>query len=120
MLRSILTASLALASFALAAPGATAHERKRTAAAVETGAHPASSAYRRAPQVRGFVQRRGGYSYAASDVINTGFNARTQFGSTNVYRNPYLDRQSRSGPFDHGFFWDSGISPRGGSSPYLN
>jgi hypothetical protein len=82
------------------------------------GAHPKSSYYRKAPQVRGFVQRRGGYSYTAADVINTYGNSRTNFGSTNTYRNPYLDLQSRSGPFDHGFFFDSGISPRGGNAPY--
>jgi hypothetical protein len=31
-----------------------------------------------------------------------------------------VDRQTRFGPFDHGFFFDSGIEPRGGDSPYLN
>jgi hypothetical protein len=102
-------------------PAADAQDRKAapppTAGA---GAHPSSGYYRRAPQVRGFVQRRGGYSYSASDVANTGSDSRVQFGSTNWYRNQYLDRQSRSGPFDHGFFWDSGVSPRGGNSPYQN
>jgi hypothetical protein len=84
------------------------------------GAHRASAYYHRAPQVRGFVQRRGGYSYSSSDVVNTWGNGRSLFGSTNTYRNPYLDLQSRSGPFDHGFFFDSGVSPRGGNSPYQN
>ena len=124
MLRSLLAASaVTLATLVLStfAPAAMAQDRKAapppTAGA---GAHQASGYYRRAPQVRGFVQRRGGYSYSSTDVANTGNDSRVQFGSTNWYRNPYLDRQSRSGPFDHGFFWDSGVSPRGGNSLYQN
>jgi hypothetical protein len=122
MLRSLLAAS-AIAALALAAsaPQATAQDRKPAPPpSAGAGAHPSSGYYRRAPQVRGFVQRRGGYSYGASDVANTAGDSRVQFGATNWYRNPYLDRQSRSGPFDHGFFWDSGVSPRGGNSPYQN
>ena len=92
-------------------------------------AHPASAYYRgarparvvRGPQVRGFAQRRvGGYSFYREDVINTYGNSRTQFGSTNVYRDGLQDRQTRFGPFDNGFFFDSGITPRGGYSPYNN
>ena len=55
-------------------------------------------------------RRIGGYSYSAGDVSST-------YG-----RNPppYMDvRQSPGGPFDSGFFFDSGISPRGGNSPYM-
>jgi hypothetical protein len=121
MLRSLLAAS-ALSALALAAaPAVVAQDRKAAPPpSAGAGAHPSSVYYRRAPQVRGFVQRRGGYSYSASDVANTAGDSRVQFGSTNSHRNPYLDRQSRSGPFDHGFFWDSGVSPRGGNSPYQN
>lgn len=91
--------------------------------------HPASAYYRsggrqrvvRGPQVRGFAQRRvGGYSFYKSDTINTYGDARTTYGGSNVYRDPLADRQTRFGPFDHGFFFDSGISPRGGYSPYHN
>lgn len=92
--------------------------------------HPASGYYRgarsaggraRGPRVRGFVQRRvGGYSFYAADTINTYGNVRTTFGGSNVYRDALLDRQTRFGPFDHGFFFDSGIAPRGGYSPYQN
>ncbi len=92
-------------------------------------AHPASAYYRgaraprtvRGPQVRGFAQRRvGGYSYYREDVINTYGNQRSQFGGTNVFRDPLQDRQTSFGPFDNGFFFDSGIAPRGGYSPYSN
>ena len=91
--------------------------------------HPASGYYRsqrgartvRGPQVRGFAQRRvGGYSFYAEDTVNTYGNARSQFGGANSYRDSLQDRQTRFGPFDHGFFFDSGVSPRGGYSPYHN
>lgn len=75
---------------------------------------------RRGPKVRGYVARRGGYSYAPEDTINTYGDSRTVFGSTNSYRNYWEDRQTPSGPFDNGFFFDSGIEPNGGNSPYLN
>ena len=64
-------------------------------------------------------QRRGGYSYQYQDSINTYGDARSNFGGASSLRDPMLDRQSRSGPFDHGFFFDSGIAPRGGDSPYM-
>ena len=92
-------------------------------------AHPASAYYRsagrtrvvRGPQVRGFQQRRvGGYSYYSSDVVNTYGNVRTVFGGNNVYRDWQADRQTGFGPFDHGFFFDSGINRNGGYSPYNN
>ncbi|MGF1649756.1 MAG: hypothetical protein ACFCUN_04845 [Hyphomicrobiaceae bacterium] len=62
----------------------------------------------------------GGYSYQRQDSINTYGNNRTLYGSTNVFRDPMLDRQTRSGPFDHGWFFESGTGPRGGNSPYMN
>ena len=78
--------------------------------------------YRRkhATRVRGFLVRRGGYySYVDEDVVNTYGGSRSLFGSTNTYRDPYVDRQTTAGPFDHGFFFDSGVAPRGGDAPYL-
>ena len=92
-------------------------------------AHPASAYYRsagrtrvvRGPQVRGFQRRRvGGYSFYAADTINTYGDNRTQFGGNNIYRDFQADRQTRFGPFDHGFFFESGIGGRGGYSPYHN
>ncbi len=82
---------------------------------------PANSRYqrKRGTRVRGFLARRGGYySYVDADVTNVYGGSRTQFGSTNSYRDPSVDRQTSSGPFDHGFFFDSGTAARGGSSPY--
>ena len=72
-------------------------------------------------RVKGYVARRGGgYSYYAEDSINTYGDARTKYGSASSYRDPQLDKQSSSGPFDHGFFFDSAIGPHGGDSPYMN
>lgn len=60
------------------------------------------------------LRRRGGYSYRASDVIGT------YDGSPP----PYLDiRQTPGGPFDSGFFFDSGVGGPpfiGRQSPYLH
>ena len=92
-------------------------------ARARAGPHLASdvSLYRSTgPRVKGFVQRRGGYSYKWSDTINTYGDSRTRYGSVNSYRDPNLDRQSLSGPFDHGFFFDSGMGRIGGSAPYMH
>ena len=84
-------------------------------------AHPKSSYYRgTGPQVRGFTARKGGYSFSWSDTINTYGDSRTRYGGTNYFRDPNIDRQSNGGPFDHGFFFDSGMGRIGGNSPYLN
>lgn len=33
---------------------------------------------------------------------------------------PSLNKQTQAGPFDSGFFFNSGIGPNGGDSPYMN
>jgi hypothetical protein len=33
---------------------------------------------------------------------------------------PVINKQTQAGPFDSGFFFDSGIAPNGGDSPYMN
>lgn len=120
MRRLGLTLAATAALFAFDSPDASAQARKQPPAptVAADGSHPASAYYRRAPQVRGFVQRRGGYSFTASDIANTYGSSRTLYGANN--RDPFADRQTRNGPFDHGFFFDSGIAPRGGDSPYRN
>jgi len=55
-------------------------------------------------------RRRGGYSYGAQDVT-----------SSYDRRNPppYMHvRQTPSGPFDSGFFFDSGFGRNAGDAPY--
>jgi hypothetical protein len=66
------------------------------------------------------AEGKGGYSYKYSDSINTYGDGRSTFGGASSLRDPMLDRQTKNGPFDHGFFFDSGMGPRGGDSPYMN
>lgn len=87
---------------------------------VDGGAHPKSGYYRGKPEVRGYAKRRGGYSYSKEDMINTYGDSRGRFGATNSLRDPSLDTQTRSGPFDHGFFFNTPIGRNGGDSPYMN
>ena len=85
-----------------------------------TGSEKTAGYRKRKPQVRGYVARRGGYSYSYSDSIDTYGSARTVTGGSRYYRDAQLDRQTTHGPFDHGFFFDSGVAPRGGDSPYMH
>lgn len=65
--------------------------------------------------LRGVVRykRQGGYSYKSNDTVST--------GATYKFIDPDYTRQGGpSGPFDNGFFFDSGIGPHGGQSPYQN
>lgn len=122
------TASMALvlaAAAAMATPAdAAAKKKPRTAAVLvdATADHPKAGYYRRKPEVRGYVQRRGGYSFYREDVINTYSDNRTKYGSINSYRDALVDRQTPNGPFDHGFFFDSGVTFGGipSSTPYPN
>jgi hypothetical protein len=68
-------------------------------------------------QERGYRARRGGYSYLSQDVINTYGGGRARYGGVNAYRDPFSDRQTNSGPFYYGLFFDSAIAPRGGDPP---
>ncbi len=114
------TAMLAIAASALCLTTAEAGGAKKPpqppAVVAATVEHPKAATYRRAPQVRGFLQRRGGYSYGAADSTLTYGDGRTTLGSNGRF----FGRQTTSGPFDSGFFFDSGIGPRGGDSPYRN
>ena len=78
------------------------------------------AAFAQSTSKTGKTPKRGGYSVTTSDTINTYGNSRTKWGGADFYRDPRLDAQTQSGPFDHGFFFDSGVNPRGGNSPYRN
>jgi hypothetical protein len=121
MFRSISIFSLVVAfAAALSVSPSTAGERKAKAQAEPGGAHPSSGYYRKGPAVKGYSARRGGYSYDYAESVNTYGDSRSNYGSASSLRDPKLDRQTRSGPFDHGFFYDSAVSPRGGDAPYMN
>ncbi len=76
------------------------------------------SKMKRGTRVRGFLLRGGYYSYIDPDVINTYGGTGTLYRSTSSFRDPLAERQSQGGPFDSGFFFDSGIGPRFNDSPY--
>ncbi len=97
-----MAAAIAMAGVVAATPVTAAEKDKK-------------SSYRKAGKVRA-----GGYSYDYSDTINTYGDSRSLYGSTQSFRDPMLDRQTNAGPFDHGFFFESGNAPRGGNSPYMN
>lgn len=91
-----------------------------SAGVVELSAPAEAGARKKGAQVKGYVARRGGYSYSQEDTINTYGDSRSKYGGTSFYRDPQLDKQTVSGPFDHGFFFDSAIGARGGDAPYIN
>ena len=118
----ILVAAALCAVATLALAGSPQAEERRSAKVYSQGhMEPTKSRYqrKRGTRVRGYLGRRlGFYSYSDADVTNVYGGSRAQFGSTNTYRDPFTDRQTAAGPFDHGFFFDSGLGPRGGDSPY--
>ncbi len=123
-MKRVLTGALALALFAFQAapvvPGSGAEAQKRQSLGkVYSGGGARRRGRGRGPQVRSFNRSVGGYSYRAPDTINTYGDNRSRFGGTSSYRDPSLDTQTRAGPFDHGWFFDSGINPNGGNSPYF-
>ena len=119
--RSLLSVAAAVAlSVGLTVAGGLSVSEQAEAGNAKSNRAAAIRSYRSGPQVRGFVRRRGGYSYARQDTINTYNDSRTFYGSTNTFRDRGLDRQSNSGPFDHGWFFDSGNGLAGGQSPYMN
>jgi hypothetical protein len=111
----------AIAVLAFTGSPGVASERNRDSVYRHHGrVEPATSRYhrKRGVRVRGFLTRGGYYSYNDADVVNVYGGSRALFGSANAYRDPFIDRQTTAGPFDHGFFFDSGIGPRGGDAPY--
>ena len=111
--------TLALLSFP--AVGETAGRRATPLATTEASFQPTKARYTRRYAVRTYRGRRiGFYSYTYRDVINTYGMSRARYGSINSYRDPFVDMQTPNGPFDHGFFFDSGMMPRGGNAPYLH
>jgi hypothetical protein len=115
--------AMAVGALALLACGTTssqAGEEERTARMETTASRAAKARYyrnRRPMEVTIYPTRRrlGGYSYGGIDANST-------YGASPA---PYTHtRQTPNGPFDNGFFFDSGVSDvgvgtRGGDSPYM-
>ena len=115
---SLLAGAAALTMFGLSADAAKKKPVRSVVELQEDRDTRTSRAYRRGPQVRGFVQRRGGYSYAASDSINTYGDSQSRYSGYSLFRNNDFGRQTSGGPFDSDFFFDSGVSPHGGNAPF--
>ena len=105
----------AMSGPALAAPAAPA-----SGMIVKSGVLLAAERSASGAKVKGYTSRRGGYSYNQADSINTYGDSRSKYGGASSLRDSSLDKQTVAGPFDHGFFFDSGITARGGDSPYMN
>ena len=118
MKRVLLLGALIGSAIALAAnaPGVAASESNsrssddgaRVSSDARSGSHR-TTAYRRKARrpVKVYINKRGGYSYSASDTYNT---------YSGDSRDPMLmlNRQTPAGPFDSGFFFDSPVAPHGG------
>jgi hypothetical protein len=74
--------------------------------------------WKRAVRVKGHYYRGGYYSYTDSDVIDSRAWARSLFISGSPSRTPFSHQQSDGGPFDSGFFFDSGMGPMFNDTPY--
>jgi hypothetical protein len=125
--KTLTAAVFSLLAFLVASGSVQGAERQAlvtTTAGADVSEHRKFRSYRHhrkgGPRVRGYLARRGGYSYEPADVVNTYGQSRSLYGSVNSFRDPMVDRQTTAGPFDHGFFFDSGVAPRGGDSPYLH
>jgi hypothetical protein len=91
-------------------------------AALMTVAAPVSGFAADGKKSKSMTEKRGGYSYNQAQSINTYGDARGKYGSADSLRDPNIDRQTNSGPFDHGFFFESGTGPgqHGNSAPFLH
>jgi len=116
MMRSIVFAAVVCGLVAMLAASTSSTALAENGTAAAQGAHPKSNYYHGGASSR----RRGGYSYKYEDAINTYGDSRGQFGSADSLRDQQFGRQTEGGPFDHGFFYDSGTAPHGGDSPYMN
>lgn len=67
------------------------------------------------PHVRGYAHHWS--SDACYDIPDPDERYLCQFAG---FIDPQLDKQTPAGPFDSGFWFDSGIGQNGGDSPYMN
>jgi hypothetical protein len=86
---ALLGSSLAIA-VAIPADAGPKVQRSAPEPIAATAEHPKASYYRRAPQVRGFLQRRGGYSFSRDDVTTTLGGNRIGFDPANPFRGPFV------------------------------
>jgi len=107
------------AAVAVAATAAVAHLVDASPVNAGEVRYVETSKARKGTRVKGYSARRGGYSYDQFDTINTYGDSRGRSGAALSLRDPQLERQTEAGPFDHGFFFDSGVGRNGGDAPYM-
>jgi hypothetical protein len=76
------------------------------------------SKWKRSTRVKGYYYRGGYYSYTDADATDARAWSRSLFIGKNPLRTPLSEQQTVAGPFDSGYFFDSGIGPRFNDSPY--
>jgi hypothetical protein len=108
------------AVLSLALTGAAGADAVVRSGKAEVRGHGGGVVYRRSgTRVRGYIAGRGGYSFGPNDAVSP----YGPYFNRYYYEGPYVlsrPRQTPFGPFDSGFFFDSGIEPRGGFAPYQN
>lgn len=72
-----------------------------------------------APHKKKVRKYKNGRAYAVEQGSSPAEIAR-YFQLYGGFIDPSINKQSQGGPFDSGFFFDSGIGRNGGDSPYLN
>jgi hypothetical protein len=75
---------------------------------------PGAWAGERSGELKSRRKRRAPQSSSTAEDIARYF----QLHGGNI--DPSLNKQTQAGPFDSGFFFNSGIAPNGGDSPYMN
>jgi hypothetical protein len=115
-LLAVLAACAGIAFTGLPVPGA--GDLGASKAHADGVKRPKASKWKRAVRVKGFYYRGGYYSYTDPDAIDTRAWARSLFISKSPFRSPLTERQTDAGPFDSGYFFESGLGPQFNSSPY--
>jgi hypothetical protein len=113
---------IALAAFAFVVPASSGNAQTASGYSQGSGKSAKRAQRRRPIRVRVYPRRIGGYSsypYIASVGSSNPGAYPTSPGR--YYGDPMVRQQSSFGPFDRGFFYDSGqFSPYGGWAPYYH
>lgn len=113
-MRSLIVCALALGAVAVFAPitpvgaGDGAYSKGH-------GQYGARRQSKPGPRVKGYAHYWHGD--ACFDLADPDERYLCQFAG---FIDPQLDKQTPGGPFDSGFFFDSGMGQNGGDSPYMN
>jgi hypothetical protein len=113
-MRSFIVFAVALGAVAVFAP-VTPVSAGDGAYANGHGHHGSRRQRKAGPRVKGYTHYW--YGDACYDLPDPDERYLCQFAG---FIDPELDKQTPAGPFDSGFFFNSGIGQNGGESPYMN